>query len=138
MIAVDTNVLVRFLVADDETQAAAATAAFAAADRQRIPIFVSRIVLCELVWVLSRAYRQSRPAIGAVLESLLRSRGLEIEGREGVARAASSFAAGKGDFADYLIRERALAAGCTSVMTFDGALLREPAFVRPSARATAS
>ena len=130
--------LVRFLVADDQTQAAAATAAFAAADRWRIPVFVSCIVLCELVWVLSRAYRQSRSAISAVLESLLRSRGLEIEGRDGVARAGSSYSAGKSDFADYLIRERAVAAGCTSVMTFDGALLREPGFVRPSARAIAS
>jgi predicted nucleic-acid-binding protein len=134
VIAVDTNVLARFLVADDEAQAAAATAAFAAADRQRVSLFVSQIVLCELVWVLARAYRQSRPAIVGVLESLLRSRGLEVEGRDEVGRAVVAFASGKGDFADYLVRERSRAAGCESVLTFDAALLKEDGFIRPSGR----
>ncbi len=135
MIAVDTNVLVRFFVADDEVQAAAATAAFESAARKRVAIFVSQIVVCELVWVLSRAYGHARSEITSLLELLLRSGGLEVEGRDEVARAVGAFAAGKGDFADYLIRERARSAGCESVMTFDTALLRDGDFVRPSARA---
>ncbi len=135
MIAVDTNVLVRFLVADDEVRAAAATAAFEAAGRKRIGIYVSQIVVCELVWVLARAYRHGRAEIASVLENLLRSGGVEVEGRDEVVRAANSFAAGKADFADYLIREKARSAGCASVLTFDAALLREPEFVRPSAKA---
>lgn len=138
MIAIDTNVLVRFLVADDEAQSAAATAAFAAGDRQEVPLFVSQIVLCELAWVLLRAYRQTRPAIVGVLESLIRSRGLEIEGRDEIGRAVAAFASGMGDFADYLVRERVRTAGCDSVMTFEVALLKEPGFVRPSARAISS
>lgn len=135
MIAVDTNVLVRFLVADDELQTAAAASAFEAAARRRVAVFVSQIVMCELVWVLSRAYRHSRKEIASILDLLLRSAGLEVEGRDEVMVAANAYASGKGDFADYLIRERARRAGCESVMTFDAALLRETAFVRPSARA---
>lgn len=135
MIAVDTNVLVRFLVADNETQAACATASFEAAARRRVTIFVSQIVVCELVWVLSIAYRRDRFEITSMLELLLRSGGLELEGRDEVTRALNAFAAGKGDFADYLIREKARSAGCESVMTFDSALLREAEFVRPSAKA---
>lgn len=135
MIAVDTNVLVRFLVADDEVQAAAAAAAFEAAARRRIGVFVSQIVVCELVWVLTRAYGHDRSEIASVLEQLLRTGALEVEGRDEVVRSAGAFAAGKGDFADYLIRENARSAGCESVMTFDAALLREPGFVRPSAKA---
>jgi predicted nucleic-acid-binding protein len=103
-----------------------------------VPLLVSQIVLCELVWVLSRAYRQPRPAVAGVLESLLRSRGLEIEGRDEVGRAVAAFKSGKGDFADYLVLERSRASGCDSVMTFDAVLLKEAGFVRPSARAIGS
>jgi predicted nucleic-acid-binding protein len=42
-----------------------------------------------------------------------------------------AFAAGRGDFADYVMRESARAAGCHEVATFDRALLREPGFIAP-------
>ena len=37
----------------------------------------------------------------------------------------------EGDFADYVIKEHARAAGCDEVATFDWALLKEPGFVAP-------
>jgi predicted nucleic acid-binding protein len=52
-IAVDTNVLVRYLTWDDEEQAVEAAAVLESGD----VIVISTIVLCELVWVLKRAYR---------------------------------------------------------------------------------
>lgn len=94
MHALDTNVLVRFLVRDDEAQYVAARACLQAAVTRAEPLFVPDPVLCELVWVLDRTYR--------------------------------------GDFPDYLIRERALSAGCDAVVTFDRALHREPGFVAPA------
>ena len=56
-IAVDTNVLVRYLTWDDEQQAVEAADAIEGADE----IVVPTIVLCELVWVLKRAYRYAGP-----------------------------------------------------------------------------
>jgi len=44
-------------------------------------------------------------------------------------RALEAYETGKGDFADYLIREQARAAECESVATFDRVLLRERGFV---------
>jgi predicted nucleic-acid-binding protein len=41
------------------------------------------------------------------------------------------FVAGKGNFADYVIKEHARAAGCDGVATFDRALLKEEGFVAP-------
>jgi len=37
----------------------------------------------------------------------------------------------KGDFADYVIREHGLVAGCTTVAKFDQALLKEPGYRSP-------
>ena len=55
MIAIDTNVLVRFLTQDDPDQARAATE-FMNGLRESDPGFIGREVMVELVWVLERAY----------------------------------------------------------------------------------
>jgi predicted nucleic-acid-binding protein len=69
MIAIDTNVLVRFLTQDDPEQAAAASA-FMRGLTPAAPGFISREVMVELVWVLERAYRFSRAEVSAALEGL--------------------------------------------------------------------
>lgn len=131
MIAVDTNVLVRYLVEDDERQAAAASKAISSATARGEKLFVGQIVLCELAWVLSRAYRRTRTEIADVLEMLTKVAEMEIEQADQVRRAVDSFRRSRGDFADYLIRERSRAAGCSLVLTFDEALLRDDSFVNP-------
>lgn len=133
MIALDTNVLVRYLIEDDERQTTAVVEALSGASSRTEDLFVSQIVLCELVWVLSRAYRRSRTEIAGILEMLTKVAEMEIERVEEVRRAIEAFQLGKGDFADYVIRERARAAGCRAVMTLDEALLRDDSFVAPSA-----
>ena len=131
MIALDTNVLVRFLVEDDEAQTRAATSLIARAARAGEQLFVSDIVLCEVVWVLSANYDTSKPEIIALIRKLLHARQLTFRVSDLLARALEAYAAGKGDFADYVIREDAAAAGCGSVATFDKALLKEAGFARP-------
>jgi predicted nucleic-acid-binding protein len=74
-IAVDTNVLVRYLTWDDEEQAIEAADAIEGADA----IVVPTIVLCELVWVLKRAYRYASPEIIDILRRLVAIRAVEIE-----------------------------------------------------------
>jgi predicted nucleic-acid-binding protein len=131
MIALDTNVLVRFLLEDDEAQFRAATAIIARAGRSSEQLFVSEVVLCEVCWVLSARYELSKPEIIPLITKLLHARQLTFRASEVLARALEAYAAGKGDFADYVIREDAAAAGCDSVATFDKALLKEAGFARP-------
>lgn len=131
MIALDTNVLVRFLVEDDEAQTAAAAALIEETLSAGEGLFVSDIVLCETVWVLTAAYRVKRPAVISILRELLRAKQLAFSAPDLASRAIDAFAAGSGDFADYLIREHARAAGCDEVATFDRALLGEPGFTAP-------
>ena len=132
MIALDTNVLVRFLVEDDAEQSLQARTMIERAIAGNRPLFVSEVVVCEVVWVLGTSYEVGREEIAGVVKQLLRARHLTLSNGERLARALSAFDSGRGDFADYLIRETAREAGCESVATFDRALLREPGFVAPS------
>lgn len=131
MIALDTNVLVRFLVKDDAAQHRKAVHLIERASREEIPLLVTDVVLCELVWVLSYSYQVDRPALIAILRDLLSARQILIVSRDTVARAVDAYAAGRGDFADYVIREQARAMGSESVATFDRALLKEDGFSQP-------
>ena len=128
MTGVDTNVLVRFIVEDDVEQTKRASALFRRAVAKGEQIFVSDTVLCELVWVLEAAYRVPRSEIADTLANLLRAREVEIADAEITHRALTAYRSKRGDFADYVIRERAQAAGCTAVATFDKRLHAEAGF----------
>ena len=97
-IAVDTNVLVRYLTWDDEEQAVEAARAVEGAES----IVVPTIVLYELVWVLKCAYRYARPEIIEILRRLAAIRAVEIERR--AAEAGIAMLARGGDFADGVVR----------------------------------
>ena len=102
MIALDTNVLVRYLVDDDPRQAEAARVLLAGLTSER-PGFVCREVAVELVWVLQRACGFSRDRIAAVLEELIATEELEFEAVDDVARAAFSFRQGGAGFSNLMI-----------------------------------
>lgn len=131
MIALDTNVLVRFLVEDDEKQSQRATQLIRNAQKRGEQLFIGDIVMCETVWVLSTSYDFSRPEIVRVMSGLLRARGVVFNSSDRLARALQAYASSKGDFADYLIREHASDAGADTVATFDRALLRQDGFSKP-------
>jgi len=129
VIALDTNVLVRFLVEDDAAQLARARRLLQKTVESNTFCYVSDVVMCELVWVLERSYKLRRAEIGRGLGRLLRAGNLTFSSSEKLARALEAYDAGRGDFADYVIREHARASGCEAVATFDGDLLKEPGFV---------
>jgi len=129
VIALDTNVLVRYLVKDDATQTALAAELIDRVIAADESLFVSDIVVCETVWVLRVSYRVGRSEVAALLRQLFRARHLLFRAVDQLSRALEAYAAGKGDFADYVIREHARAADCESVATFDTVLVRERGFV---------
>ncbi len=135
MIALDTNVVVRLFVEDDAAQTAAAAALVRRAKAAGAKLFVSEIVLCEFAWVLRSCYGRSRAEIVSALEVIGSLEQVECLAAREVAEAVRSFRTGRGDFADYLIREQGLAAGAAFVATFDRALVDEPGFAAPDAEA---
>ncbi|MCU6453589.1 type II toxin-antitoxin system VapC family toxin [Sphingomonas sp. A2-49] len=96
MIAVDTNVVVRLIVADDEGQLMAALDLVSRDDA-----YVSLTVLMETEWVLRSRYAYSRGAIHAAFDALPALLRLHVEAPGDVAWALKRYALG-GELADYL------------------------------------
>lgn len=119
MIGVDTNVVVRFLAQDDDVQSPIATRFMSRLSRERAG-FVSAVVLAEITWVLSRAYKASRDDIAAAVEGLLRSAELVVENSAAAYRALALYRAARSvEYADALIAEIAALAGASETVSFD-------------------
>jgi predicted nucleic-acid-binding protein len=96
MIAIDTNVLVRLLTADDAAQTRRAAALFEQGD-----IFLPKTVLLETEWVLRFSYQLSRPTIVTALKNVLGLAQVKVEDGFTLAAALTLFESGM-DFADAL------------------------------------
>lgn len=128
MIALDTNVLVRYIVQDDPVQAAAASRLIESRCTNEEPGLVATIVLCELAWVLGRGYGYSRAQVAAVVRAVLAAEELEAEAPDLVWRAVRLFGEGKADLADYLIGAANRERGAVSTFTFDRAAAESELF----------
>lgn len=131
MIALDTNVLVRFLVEDEPAQCAAAATLVNDAVQRAEKIYLSDLVLAELVWVLERSYGFAHPEISSTLRYLFRAAAIRFESPERVARAISQYESGKAGFADYLIRQHASDNGAATLYSFDRKLIAESLALKP-------
>ncbi len=116
--ALDTNVLVRYLVRDNAEQAEASRILLESLSPER-PGFVCREVMLEVVWVLERAYHLSRDQIAIIVEELTHTEGLVIEADDDVIRAAMGYRQGIADFSDFMILIAAQRAGAEPLYTFD-------------------
>ena len=130
MISLDTNVLVRYLVADDPDQAERAHAVIRQARSAGRKVYLSQIALCELVWVLAGAYKAAKKDILYALNLLSDNPDFVCDDPYRVRRAIDRYAAGTADFSDYLLAEACADAGALVTYTFDKALRDEPGFSR--------
>lgn len=128
MKAIDTNVLVRFLVNDDPVQGEQVRQLFAAAERQREAFFVPILVLLETIWVLESAYQIHRPALIEALGDLMLMPVLHFEQREAVQAMLAKVMTSNMDLPDALIAQSALKGGCECVLTFDKKATRGDGF----------
>lgn len=119
MIGIDTNVLVRHIVQDDQKQAREATRLIESHCTADDPGLISLVVLCELVWVLDCGYGYERDTIAGLLRRLLAVSDLRIERSELAWQAVGLYEKGKADFADYVIGLSHSAQGAEITYTFD-------------------
>ena len=103
MIAVDTNILVRYITNDDKEQALLATTLLDSYIGKEKSIFINNIVLCELVWVLVRGYKYQKEDIIKTLKLLLSSIEFEFENHELAFLAVIEYEKAEADFSDILI-----------------------------------
>jgi predicted nucleic-acid-binding protein len=116
VIAIDTNVVVRFLTRDDPVQAARARALIETGS-----VLVLQTVILETAWVLRTKYRFDRAAIATGLRQLLGLPGVAVEDPGTVAQALDLHDQGF-DFADAL--HLASSRRAEAFATFDHALRR--------------
>lgn len=119
MIGIDTNVLLRLLVRDDEAQVRAAERFFATHCSPENPGFVSLVVIVETAWALRRFYLYERSQIANALRSLLNVAELEIESAEDVRSAVADFETSAAGFVDCLVARTNASSGCEHTVTFD-------------------
>lgn len=129
MIGLDTNVLVRFITADDRRQSDQAARFIESRCSPDQPGFINRVALCELVWVLSGGHGYERKNIAEVIAALLDSRDLLVEDADSVRTALKLYRTARIDLADALIAQVNLAHGCEATATFDRRAAKSPGFV---------
>ncbi|MGD9814283.1 MAG: type II toxin-antitoxin system VapC family toxin [Hyphomonadaceae bacterium] len=116
MLAIDTNVLVRYLTRDDARQAKRAAAAIDGG-----PVFIPSTVLLEAEWVLRTLYRIPPKEICAALRTLAGQPTVVLENAAATG-AAMSWAEQGMDFADAL--HLAASSHCAAFISFDRSLAK--------------
>lgn len=112
-IVVDTNVLVRAAVQDDQEQAVTARRILKEAE----PAIIGRHALCEFIWVLRHTYRFHRTEIAAALRNLLNAENIVVDDAA-VAAGMDAMDAGA-DFADGVIAYEGRWLGGETFVSFD-------------------
>lgn len=112
-ITVDTNILVRSIVRDDEKQAAAADRLLRSAG----VIAVTLPCLCEFVWVLIRLYGLSHRDVASAMRALLAVE--KVAADRAAAEAGIAVLEASGDFADGVIAFEGRRLGGQTFVSFD-------------------
>jgi len=119
MKALDTNVLVRFLVRDDTRQADIVYRVFKEAEESKDVLFVPLLVVLEVFWVLESVYEIPRIDILDAIHELLLMPILKFEAQSAISNAISQARKTRMDLSDLLIAHSARSSGCEYVLTFD-------------------
>lgn len=126
-IAIDTNVLVRLLVRDDEAQFKVASRLVERADAAGEPLLIGLGVLLETEWVLRSRYRLNKAAIAATFSGLLETDGVVLEHEPTAEEALYIWNQhASADFADCLHNARAAQLGRARFVTFDAGAAKLP------------
>ncbi|GAA0770519.1 type II toxin-antitoxin system VapC family toxin [Ideonella azotifigens] len=119
-VAINTNVLVRLLVRDDEVQFAAALRLVTAEAAAGTPVLILLCTLLETEWVLRSRMKLDRVVIADVFVKLLESTDFSFEHVPTVEEALYLWSHhASADFANCLQKARAAQLGRLQFMTFD-------------------
>lgn len=123
MEAVDTNVLVRILIEDEQQKEQVKKARRFA--KKAANLFIPQIVQVELVWVLDAAYDLEKEAIIEILEHLENNEAFHLQNPRQFELALQLYADYAADFSDCLIMVESQVMKC-NVVTFDKKFSRLP------------
>ena len=119
MPALDTNILVRYIVQDDAAQPAAAKRHISRCVAEGATLFVPVTVVLELEWVLRASFEFGKDDVLLTLSSLFSAAELTFESERALEVALQLFRKASADFADCLHVALATQAGEHPLWTFD-------------------
>lgn len=125
-IAIDTNVLVRWLVRDGPVQFTAASRLMTAAEEGGVPVMLLVGVLLETEWVLRGRYKIDKGAIVRAFTQLLETDGLQHEDEAALEEALFRWKESKAGFTDCVLAAKAGLLHRQPFMTFDAAAAELP------------
>lgn len=133
MIAIDTNVLLRYLLEDDVGQSAKATQLISNTKE----VLITDVVLVETIWTLrGKKYQLNKPELVAVIQALFQEPSVRFEDGQVVWQALNDYLKAKPvkgkevDFADSLIVNKARYIANKQGQTFNGSYTFELAAQR--------
>ena len=129
MLGIDTNVLVRFLVQDDEGQFEKARKLIKREVAAGRKVFINQLVLMETEWVLRRRYAVPKSQIIVALSGLLEAVDVQLEDEPVIEEALFNWKETTADFADCLIGAKNRRMGCTATVTFDNKTSKLTGFI---------
>ena len=119
MPALDTNVLVRYVVQDDSGQLAAAKRLITRCVAEGQPLFVPVTVTLELEWVLRASFGYDKDDVLQVLSNLFSAAELTFQCEQALEVALQLFRETAADFADCVHIALAAEVGEQPLWTFD-------------------
>ncbi|MCF6319636.1 MAG: type II toxin-antitoxin system VapC family toxin [Proteobacteria bacterium] len=119
MKALDTNVLVRFLMADDEKQTASVYELFKKSEKNKQELFITILVILELLWVLESVYEINRQNIVNSLSDMMQMPIFKFEHHLSLQQLVIAAKDTNTDLSDLLIAQCAKSLGCKVTLTFD-------------------
>jgi len=125
MKALDTNVLIRFLLNDEPVQSDKVHNLFLNAQKREERLFVGQLTLLETVWVLGSRYGFSRENLLSSLKKLFALPVLVFEKAEMLEEFAETASTSSVDLSDLLIALSAKSSQCETTLTFDRKAAKE-------------
>ncbi len=129
MLGIDTNVLIRYLMRDDQRQYEQARRLIGREVGKGEPVMVSLLVLLESERVLRSRYELPKSEIVTAFSAMLGTADLTFEDEQSVEHAMYIWKESSADLADCLIDARNLRLGCNAMATFDSRALKLAGFV---------
>lgn len=116
---VDTNVLIRLLVKDDDIKRKSCEKLLKKAKRKEIILYILPVALLEIVWILEKYYKLNKITVREHVEAILNTTELNCEMEEVFRKAVAVYEEKNIKFADAVMGFWGLERGFSAVYTYD-------------------
>jgi predicted nucleic-acid-binding protein len=116
---IDTSVILRLLVQDDDLKAKAVENLIRTAPEQKISLHVVPVTMLEIVWVLEKVYKYPKKAIRELAEAIINTPQLKVELASVFLNALKVYEEKNVKFADAVMGYWGMEKGIFTVYTYD-------------------